>query len=87
VAKGKKKKSVAKKKAVACGYCGEVLPRITQEVLKHFREIHGKKLTVFSELCIVEPKKQDTPGNKRTENWVRPYQEIQGGLPSLGKKR
>lgn len=68
-----------------CPICQRRIPSTTLAVQNHFKRIHKKILSEAEAYRIAS--NQKVTGSPYTEDFKKPYNEISGGLPSLGKKR
>lgn len=82
-----KKKPRLHKKLVCCPICNFELQRIPSVIQKHFLKTHKNSLSLPEAHRIAS---LHTGGSNRTpyaEGLKRHFCEVQGGLPSLGRRR
>lgn len=73
-----------KKHSITCPKCGTSLKRTMHVIINHYRVCHEDKLSEAEAFRIASPQRKGTP---YAEELKRNFLEVQGGAPSLGKKR
>jgi hypothetical protein len=74
-----------KKHWITCPDCATRLPRMSAAIQSHYRDAHNKMLTEADAYKIVSPQpRRKTP---YAEGLRKNFEEVPGGLPTLGKRR
>lgn len=70
---------------ISCPDCRKRLPRNSEAIQQHYRDAHQKALSQADAYKIASPQKKGRA--PYAEGLSRIWQEVQGGLPGLGKKK
>lgn len=74
-----------KKHWIRCPDCRIRIPRDSEAIQWHYRDTHEKALSEADAYKIASPQKKGRA--PYAEGLSRKWQEVRGGLPSLGKKK